>query len=1037
MKIALCCIAKCENLYLSEWVNHHLNIGFDHIYIYDNNDTDGERCEDIVGKENPNVTVLKYFIGKKQKGCETQIAAYNDFYQRFGGKYDWVLYLDVDEFLVINDYANVCGYIKDIIKPSTKSVRLNWKCYDDNDNLHYECLPVRERFTRVCEDETLSYYKKHFYRTKLMEFKAINVHYSNIRGDVVDCDGKYATYSTFVTSNTYNHNKAYIAHYATKSADEYYMIKKKRRGDGIGNDRLSIEHYFKYNKRTEEKERYLTDLFSGKVKQVDFEESKVVVANEKPTEGISVCITAYNAQDFIEECLDSVAEQTWFKTHNNWEIIVGIDGCESTLLKMKEIMHKYKNLRVLMMDNNKGTYVTSNTIMKEAKYEWLLRFDSDDVMFSDMIENLLNYVTTDFSDILIPYSVNFGKQNNFIYDKHGCVLIRKEVFENFGGYRPWICSSDTELIVRLNNYVTCKKYKNVCFKHRIHKNNLTIKDNTCMKSHIREEYKKLIKIPKNKKESIIKYVVSTFKEIYCFNECNNINESVLLKVALHAIGKNENLYIREWVKWYKELGISKIFLYDNNDINGEHFEDVIQDYINDGFVELFNVRGKPKYQLNTIIDCYNNYRNEYDWFCFFDIDEFLLLNHDKNISQYLSRQIFSNFNSIAINWLNFNDNDLLGYENNYDRSVVNRFTKPAINNDLNKYNNGVYKKIIRGGLEQIVHIDSPHTFSPCFDKKVCNNKGLEIKGKHFKCDTDYTLAQLNHYCTKTILEFILKSKRGGGVNGINEQYSNINVFFNYNKETLEKKIIVNKYSLMDDELIFCVVNYNTPLFINYLIKSIDFHVKQPYKIYIFDNSDKYPYVNSNKENIIILDNTKGDIINFETWLKNFPNRFNCWAKNNNWGSAKHCYSVQKCMEIINKNFILLDSDILFKKDPSDIIDLNSFYCGEIITMKTQKLKRIAPFMCYINVTLCNLYGINYFYSHYMHGLEESAHDYDTGGAFYKFVKPYPHREITLSDYIIHYGQGSWIEVAGKTKYIDKHTQTPEEWIDEHKDLWSN
>ena len=294
MKIALCCIAKCENLYLSEWVNHHLNLGFDHIYIYDNNDTDGERCEDIIGKENPNVNVLKYFIGKKQRGCETQIAAYNDFYQRFGGTYDWVLYLDVDEFLVINGYENVCGYIKDITKPSTKSVRLNWKCYDDNDDLHYECLPVRERFTRVCEDETLSYYKKHFYRTKLIGFKAINVHYSNIRGDVVDCDGKYATYSTFVTSDTYNHNKAYIAHYATKSADEYYMVKKKRRGNGIGNDRLSIEHYFKYNKRTEEKERYLTDLFAGKVEQVNFEESKVGVVDRKPSDSISVCIDEYN-----------------------------------------------------------------------------------------------------------------------------------------------------------------------------------------------------------------------------------------------------------------------------------------------------------------------------------------------------------------------------------------------------------------------------------------------------------------------------------------------------------------------------------------------------------------------------------------------------------------------------------------------------------------------------------------------------------------------------------------------------------------------
>ena len=71
----------------------------------------------------------------------------------------------------------------------------------------------------------------------------------------------------------------------------------------------------------------------------------------------------------------------------------------------------------------------------------------------------------------------------------------------------------------------------------------------------------------------------------------------------------------------------------------------------------------------------------------------------------------------------------------------------------------------------------------------------------------------------------------------------------------------------------------------------------------------------------------------------------------------------------------------------------------------------------------------------MHGLKKEAHDYDTGGAFYKFVKPYPHREIKLSDYIIHYGQGSWSEVAGNTKYIDKHTQTPIEWINEHEDLW--
>ena len=48
-----------------------------------------------------------------------------------------------------------------------------------------------------------------------------------------------------------------------------------------------------------------------------------------------------------------------------------------------------------------------------------------------------------------------------------------------------------------------------------------------------------------------------------------------LNIALCAIAKNENLYIREWVEHYKNIGVSKIFLYDNNDIDGERFEEVI------------------------------------------------------------------------------------------------------------------------------------------------------------------------------------------------------------------------------------------------------------------------------------------------------------------------------------------------------------------------------------------------------------------------------------------------------------------------------
>ena len=63
------------------------------------------------------------------------------------------------------------------------------------------------------------------------------------------------------------------------------------------------------------------------------------------------------------------------------------------------------------------------------------------------------------------------------------------------------------------------------------------------------------------------------------------------KVMLCCIAKMENVYIREFVKYYKDLGFDNICLYDNNDPDGEHFEDVIEDYIKSGFVILKNVRG--------------------------------------------------------------------------------------------------------------------------------------------------------------------------------------------------------------------------------------------------------------------------------------------------------------------------------------------------------------------------------------------------------------------------------------------------------------
>lgn len=231
-------------------------------------------------------------------------------------------------------------------------------------------------------------------------------------------------------------------------------------------------------------------------------------------EGVSICITAYNVEEYIKECLDSVLKQTWFKNHKNWEIIVGVDGCEKTLDYLKTIMHLYKNLRVLMMDTNRGTYITSNTIISTAKYENIFRFDSDDIMCPELVETVMS--NKDVCSLVRYYLQNFGG-NTDRGVAHGTIYIKKSVFMKYGGFRPWPCGADTEIYYRLKNVENVKNINKTLMLRRIHNTSLTQANNTGMKSELRKKYKKFIddeksKI-KNEEDAIIEMVTNTYKVV--------------------------------------------------------------------------------------------------------------------------------------------------------------------------------------------------------------------------------------------------------------------------------------------------------------------------------------------------------------------------------------------------------------------------------------------------------------------------------------------------------------------------------------------
>ena len=231
---------------------------------------------------------------------------------------------------------------------------------------------------------------------------------------------------------------------------------------------------------------------------------------------------------------------------------------------------------------------------------------------------------------------------------------------------------------------------------------------------------------------------------------HKINEKKT-KVCVCTLGKEENKYIKEYVNHYKALGIDKIFLYDNNDINGENFEDMLSEYIKDGFIKIFNRRGKIHPQFNIYRECYKKNKKNYDWFIFFDIDEFIHLNNYSNIKDFLSEEKFDKCQLIYFNCLRHTDNDLLFYDN---RTLEERF--PLILWNKNMY---TVKTIIRGNIKKKFHFTTSHWLNRRL-KDGCDIEGRRVIPKR-NVKLGYTinhpqfkLYYIDHYCFKSTEEYM-------------------------------------------------------------------------------------------------------------------------------------------------------------------------------------------------------------------------------------------------------------------------------------------
>lgn len=212
MKTAICAIIKDEQFYLDEWINFHLSVGFDDIHLYEDF---GSKCHlEITSKyelvhlhkpsESEELIEILSIVGSRR-----QTVLYDYFAVNNKNKYDWVAFIDLDEFIMFADPYNLHSFLEEY-KDET-SVLLSWKPMGAS-GLLKKPDGVVNNFTKQANFLEVDYKWSYKSIVNLSLYKGMNTLHE-------------ATNSVNTNRNKSKtellYDKAWINHYFTKSWEEW------------------------------------------------------------------------------------------------------------------------------------------------------------------------------------------------------------------------------------------------------------------------------------------------------------------------------------------------------------------------------------------------------------------------------------------------------------------------------------------------------------------------------------------------------------------------------------------------------------------------------------------------------------------------------------------------------------------------------------------------------------------------------------------------------------------------------------------------
>jgi glycosyltransferase involved in cell wall biosynthesis len=126
------------------------------------------------------------------------------------------------------------------------------------------------------------------------------------------------------------------------------------------------------------------------------------------TLAISIILPVYNAENYIQECIDSILGQIF----TNFELIIINDGSTDN---SREMINSYKDQRIKVMENQHNFIKALNLGIKYAEGKYIARMDADDIMLPHRLETQFNFMESNpDTDICGSWAEAFGMKNMMI-----------------------------------------------------------------------------------------------------------------------------------------------------------------------------------------------------------------------------------------------------------------------------------------------------------------------------------------------------------------------------------------------------------------------------------------------------------------------------------------------------------------------------------------------------------------------------------------------------------------------------------------------